>query len=69
MVGLHVRSASGEHHAVETLEQIVQTELFRQGGDEQRQTTGSIEHGAGVLVTHDMKRVLTEHTAVGWNTD
>jgi hypothetical protein len=66
---LHVRRTARKHEAIESVEQVVQPQLFGQRGNQQWQAARSLEHSAGVFVPHDVKRVQTEHTTVGRNTD
>ena len=69
VVRLDVRGAAGEEQAVQALEQLVEAQLLRQRGNQQRHATGGVEHGAGVLLPDHVKRVMTDHAAVGGNTD
>jgi hypothetical protein len=66
---LDVRDASRKKDAVQSLQQFVEAKLLAKGWNQQGKRIRRLEHGAGVLLPDHVKRVLTDHAAVGGNSN
>ncbi len=50
-------------------QQVVEAQLLRQRGDQERDSFRSIQHSASVLLADHVKRMRTDHAAVGGNSN
>src|SRR5215469_1963707 len=62
---LNVRGAAGEEQSVETLDELVESQLLGKCGDQYGRGARRFEHGTGIFLPHHVKWVRTDHAPVG----
>ena len=69
MAGLDIRGAAGQQEAVEPVEQCAEIDLRPDRRDQDRQTSGRVDHSIRISVVNPMEDPLVDFTETGWDAD
>ena len=61
---LHIRGTAGENEAIEARDQVIETQLFSEGGNQDWQPVGRAKHGPGIFLPDGVKGVFPDHPPV-----
>jgi hypothetical protein len=64
-----IRGTAGEHEAIEPIEELIQAQLLRQRGNQQRHGFRGIQNRSRVFLAHRVKRMQPDHPAIGGNSN